>query len=282
MSEIREQTLHGMKGMPNYPINTDKKVLFAIEDTGNAYNLYKDYLIRNFSISNADIVGVGGADNFKKEIEKRLDYDAYIIIYDAGVESGKIKKISNAISFIKSNNAVAKIFTFTPMCFEEVLLSFSDIQDYINKNNKKNYEMFTKLQLLMEGNISKIDYFNYDDYMQSTEQKIERILEELTAGTVLRYEHYNRDKKRSLMSDCWLYDCCLVDITKEKNLHLNKLRNNCKPIKLHNYRNKLDLMAHNSLLGGLTNIIVEVFGIKGVSKKLAKMSGYDRLVGRIA
>lgn len=282
MSEIREQSLHGVKGTPNYPINTDKRVLFAIEDTGNAYNLYKDYLARNFSIANADIIGVGGADNFKRELEKRIEYDAYIVIYDAGVESSKIRKISNAIEFIRVHNKVAKIFVFTPMCFEEVLLSFSNIRDYINKNNKKNYEMFNKLQWLMSGLISEIDYFNYNDYMQSTEQKIEKILEELTLGTVLQYEHYNKNKRKSFMSDCWLYDCCLVDTTKGKNLHLNKLRNNCKPMELHNYANKLDLMAHNSLLGGLANIVVEVFGIQGVDKKLAKMSGYDKLVGRIA
>lgn len=211
-----------------------------------------------------------------------MNYDAYIIIYDAGAEKKKINSIINAVNTIKVNNGKAKIYTFTPACFEEVLLSFSVIQKYVQTNNKTNsYTQFKKLQQYMNGTINMLDYFVCNMEAESEERKVEAILEELTQGTVLRYEHYNKHIKRSIMSDCWLHDCCNVDVTIERNTHLQNLKSTCTPMSLNGEKNKLALIAKNSLLGGLTNIVVDIFGIKGTPRMLPSMASYRNIVRRV-
>ena len=215
MAEPRKYEIRGLKGTPNYPIGTDRKILLALEDTGYAFNFYKDYAHRNYSIPEADIIGVGGADNFPNVLRTEIGYDAYIIVYDNGAEKKKLDSIADALDELRENTS-APIYSFTPKCFEEVLLSFTYLADYVKTNhNTLAYEVFNKLQGILNGD-SDINYFTIKNEIMSEEKKIEKYLEELTKDTAWVYKHGERDKKGSaVMSPCWVQNCCFFDKTKE-------------------------------------------------------------------
>lgn len=283
MSNMRLTSLNSSIGTAKYPANTEEKVLIAIEDTGYAFNFYRDYLKRNFTIANADIVGIGGANNFSEALEERVNYDAYIIIYDRGAELRKLLSIRNALETLKEENASAAIYLFTPNCFEEILLSFSLLDSYVQINcDTDGYAVHQMLQELIHGKVSSIEYSELGEQYLSTEQKIERYLEEVTENTVFEYKHTTRGGNRAKMSDCWVYNCCQVDATVPRNIHVQTLKENCRKIPLGKENNKLAVIANYSLLGGLTNIIMAVFGYNN-ELKLQSMhkETYAALVGRV-
>lgn len=163
MAEPRERHL----GIEN---TQTKKLLIAIEDTGYAYTFYFAYLKLNYKDINCDIIGVGGADSFNNQLEKRYDYDEYIIIYDSGVEDRKLKEIRRALNNLRKNTD-ASIYIFAPKCFEEILLSFTFLDNYVKENkNTDAYKVYTAIQGMMNGG-ECVDYFKSSSQMMSEEKR---------------------------------------------------------------------------------------------------------------
>lgn len=246
MAEVRER--HFGK------IDSDSKgILFAIEDTGHAFTFYMTYLAKNYKIESADLVGVGGADKFNNELMVRTDYDGYIIIYDSGAEIRKLNSISRAIKNLRKKTN-APIYLFTPKCFEEILMSFTCLQNYVAENkNTDAYKVYRDIQKMMNG-ADCVDYFQYDsESIVSEEQKIEQYIEELTDKTIFEYKHTNK-RHPAFMSDCWVQDCCQFDKTTDKYKHLKGKMDSCEGFDLQG-TTKTKVIAENSLLGMLDNYL---------------------------
>lgn len=229
-----------------------KGILFAIEDTGYAFEFYKYYLKRNYQDIIGDLLGVGGADSFDKELSKRFDYDKYVIIYDSGAEMQKLNKVRRALTKLR-NNTDAPIYVFTPKCFEEILLSFTYLDNYVKDNkNTEAYKIYRDTQEMING-ADCVDYFKYDsDIILSEEKRIEQYIEELTNKTVFEYKHTTK-RKPAIMSECWIQECCQFDKTKKQYNHLKDKMNKCKG--LYTEHTKTKLIAQNSILGVLDNFL---------------------------
>lgn len=247
MSESRERHLGGK--------NAKKGLLFAIEDTGYAFDFYMTYLKTNYSGVIGDLLGVGGADSFDKALSQRYNYDKYIIIYDSGAEMKKLNKIGRALTNLRKNTD-APIYLFTPKCFEEVLLSFTLLQDYVRENkNTKAYKVYRDVQEMMLGS-NCVNYFQYDsEKIMSEEKKIEQYIEELTSNTVFEYKHTSK-KHPAVMSECWIRQCCQIDKTNKKYTGIKDKMESCRGFDLSN-TTKTELIAENSLLAVLDNYLRE-------------------------
>lgn len=246
MAEVRERHLGKQD-------DSSKGILFAIEDTGYAYDFYMNYLLKNYKIENGDLVGVGGADNFNTELMARTNYDRYIIIYDSGAEIKKLNSISRALNNLRKKTNVP-IYLFTPKCFEEILLSFTLLHEYIKENKNTNaYKIYRDIQEMINGT-AYTNYFQYDsESILSEEKKIEQYIEELTDKTIFEYKHRQKDHP-AFMSDCWLRECCQFDKTTEKYKHLKEKMDNCKGFDLQG-TTKTKIVAENSLLCMLDNYL---------------------------
>lgn len=246
MAEARERHLGKQD-------NSSKGILFAIEDTGYAYTFYMTYLLKNYRIKSGDLVGVGGADRFNDELMNRTDYDEYIIIYDSGAEIRKLNSINRALKNLRKKTD-APIYLFTPKCFEEIMISFTLLQDYIKENRHTNaYKIYRDMQEMMNG-AAYIDYFQYDsESIISEEKKIEQYIEELTDKTIFEYKH-TRKGHPAIMSDCWMQECCQFDKTTERYKHLKEKMDTCKGFSLQG-TTKTKVIAENSLLCMLDNYL---------------------------
>ena len=231
-----------------------KGILVAIEDTGHAYNFYMYYLKRNYQCIIGDILGVGGADRFDSELSQRYDYDKYIIIYDSGAEMQKLNRIKRALDNLRKNTDVP-IYTFTPKCFEEILLSFTLLDNYVKSNkNTDAYKIYKDVQEMMNGSAC-VDYFKYESKMiMSEENKIEQYIMELTDQTIFEYKHSDKKKNQpAKMSDCWIQECCQFDKTKILDKNIREKMKTCTGFATE--YTKTGLIAKNSLLGILDNFL---------------------------
>lgn len=232
---------------------TSKGILIAIEDTGKAYDFYLTYLKKNYKIEKGDLLGVGGADNFNEELLKKNGYDTYIIIYDSGVEQRKLNKIRRALQNLRKNTD-SPIYTFTPKCFEEILLSFSCLEEYVRPNQGTDaYKVYCDIQMMMQKHGNIINYFGYEDeQIVSEEKKVEQYIETLTHQTVFEYTHAS-SMQRSIMSDCWIRECCQFDKSRKQYDHVRKQIESCKGFEKGSI--KTNIVAKNSLLGVLDDFL---------------------------
>jgi len=258
---VRQDNLSSEKAK----VTISKKILIALEDTGYAYNFYKEYFNNNYSIPNGELIGIGGATNFGKELKDKGDYDAYIIIYDAGADTKLLNSINNAIQGLMELHAQEggkpkPIYLFTPKCFEEILFSFTELEKYVKPNlHSEAGTIYLELKKVMKGSYD-IDYFVINSPVISEEKKIQDYVKELTKDTVFMYNHGDRNKNNSYMSDCWIKDCCTVGKNYGCTTEMVKAIKNCTPLNTTNYRNKLAFIADHSLLGCLTDILNTMLG----------------------
>ena len=267
-----------------------KKILIAVEDTGVAYNFYKTYLESNYSIPNGILLGVGGASNFEAELVARSDYDSYIIVYDSGASERLINQVMHALKILQKTNKDSSIYVFSPLCFEEILLSFDKLGDYTKQNWYTDaHEIYNNLQKVMKGSY-EANYFTYNSNIESAENRIQKSLEEITKNTSFMYRHGDRvkgkntkrtGKSKGYMSDCWTTDCCLVDKSEGYNNEMIKAKRTCSPLNTVNYNNKTAFIADHSLLAGLTDILNTFVGINKKRLKNINKDKYEEIVIRL-
>lgn len=248
--------------------STLKKIIVFIEDSKSGYEFTKNFFKTCYPYANIELVKLGGYGNIKYipnyKYYTDYDYDYTIIIYDRGrslnnmdMSENNRKDIPRVIKRLKKRNPQNKIFIFSPLCFESIPLSFkyllSEMLTNYKINNTFNTQIHHELVDLINGNISRISWESYIKYGKSIENIIENAIEEITNKTMYEITH-----SPSKVSDCWIKNCCKTC----NNIDFNK----CNIIALDKYnlvhKEKLELIAEYSALGGLTYIMDKIFGIQ--------------------
>lgn len=257
----------------NYDSVTKKVVVFT-EDSGSGYNFYKVFIEKCYPLARVDIVSLGGHGGIKYIpnyiSDSPIEYNNIIIIYDRGRSSGQKfndnnrKDIPRVVNKLKKINGNMKIYIFSPLCFESVPLSFRLlINTFLSKYNitESQYTSLHKeLVELISGEVENINWLTYVNSGMSVENIIEQAIFEITKNTEYQVSHYP-----SYISECWTKECSnqCIDI----NAH-------CNLINLSDYdlarQYKLELIAANSVLGGLSYIFDKIYnGIQFRSYPLA-------------
>lgn len=240
-----------------------KKVIIFVEDSGSGYTFYKAFIEKCYPSARVDMVSLKGYGNIKyipSYIDNSLvEYNNVIIIYDRGRSSGRQfndnnrKDIPRVVNKLKKSNANLNIYIFSPLCFESIPLSFSLlINTFLAKYNiPANQYTYLHKELvdLLDGKILDVNWLPYVSSGMSIENVIEQAIYEITKNTEYEVSHHPSD-----ISDCWIKEC---------NNQCIDISNGCNMIDLSNYnlarQYKLELIAANSVLGGLTYIFDKVY-----------------------
>lgn len=237
-----------------------KNICIITEDRGNGFQFYMSYLHYNYPDIRGALIGAVGNKSIAYIIEEYNDYDEYVIILDAGISPNEFRGIKLTIQSELRENT--KVYFFTPNCLEEVLLSFTKMEEYINVGGThQELKLMKGIHDVVEGNTDSIDYKSFISLELITKEKVcEKFLYDITKGTVLEAFHGQRRKKGvseyipAYLSPCWRCECCEVSVY-DKDNKINP--NNCKKP---GYKGKTDIIAKNSLLCGFTYIIDKIYG----------------------
>ncbi len=245
-----------------------QKILVFIEDTNSGFVFYERFFSTCYPEADIELVPLSGYGNIKYIPEYKYDtnyeYDFTIIIYDRGrsnfctqISDNNRKDIPRAVRRLKKRNSNTKIYVFSPLCFESIPLSFSKLlSEWLVKYNI-GQNMYTQLHNdlvnLLEQEIDEINWIQYIRNGQSVEKLIEEAVENITRNTVYEISHHP-----SNISDCWIENCLPVCERLDSTY--------CNVSDAQEYdtvnKEKLELLAAHSALGGLTYIMDIITGIK--------------------
>lgn len=209
------------------------------------------------------VIGSTGKDSIRYILEEYNKYDAYIIIIDRGISDKDYDILNNTITNFKIKMKKVPIFIFQPKCIEEILISFYDLNKYIELNNCESaIKLHNELRMVLKGKLNEINYNEYKTLEISTPEQIyEQLIYELTNNTPFKCYHGQRGIKnkqpriQAYMSPCWRCACCTVE--KYDNMKYVNV-DDCKSPNIN--KNKMDYIASKSLLCGLTYIIDKIYG----------------------
>lgn len=180
-------------------------------------------------------------------------------MYDRGRSNGKQitdnnrKAIPRVVKRLKKEYTNINIYIFLPLCFESVPLSFSLLINTFLANYDILENQYTKLHYelidLLNNKITTINWLTYLTPGISIENIIEQAIEEITKNTTYQITHYP-----SKISDCWIKNCTTQCQTSDSHCNIINLSAYNLPT-LH----KMELIAANSALGGLTYIMDKIY-----------------------
>lgn len=252
------------KGTEEYNIDSIKKILVVVEDEKWGFDFLEIFFKRCYVSSNITLVSTKGSSTFRYTyaIEPGTHFDYVIFIYDRGKSSGKNASMLNdnnrrdvqkGVIKFKKFRPNTKVFVFSPICMEELLLSFEYLtSDFLAKYNIQSSwstQLNNEYIELLNGNINMINYGNYVGTYKSYEKLVEAAIEDITKNT-----HYNITHHPSCISSCWWENC--VACKKISNM-CNK---SCTSTYISYSAEKLEVLAAYSLLGGLTYIMDKIYG----------------------
>lgn len=254
------QTIEPEKG--NYDSLTKKVIIFT-EDSSSGYKFYKAFIKKCYPLARVDMVSLEGHGNIRYIpnyiSDSSVEYNNIIIIYDRGRSSGKQinannrKDIPRVVNKLKKLNANIRVHIFSPLCFESIPLSCSLLVNTFLANYNIPVSQYTSLHDdmvdLLNNRISDINWLAYVSSGMSIENAIEQAIFGITKGTEYQVSHHPSD-----ITDCWMEECSnqCIDIS-----------NDCNIIDLSKYnlarQYKLELVAANSVLGGLAYILDKIY-----------------------
>lgn len=254
----RANAISNMKVTHINPYNSNKQtfrttlhnILVIVEDSGYALDFYKQYLIDVYPDIPITVVGAGGYSNIKYALDEFFvaGVSNCILIFDSGTDMSTYSNITRAINKFKKKHQDRNIHIFKPICFEYMLFSFKLLTDQIRLKSHRYIELYTELTGILSGENRRLNMARYSLSFKSLEQLFEEALGDLTAGTAYECIHGKH------MSECWVKDCCNVEI---RNTECSKLEH-----KQYNKSTKQDLIASESVLSGLTHIIDSILGLR--------------------
>ena len=262
VNNIKQKQEHIEPTQKNFTSSTKKVILFS-EDSSSGYDFIKSFIKICYPSETIDIVPLNGHGNIKyiPDYLKTINYnyDNVIIMYDRGRSNGtqitdnNRKAIPRVVKRLKKEYTTIKIYIFSPLCFESIPLSFSLLIHTFLSNYDIPENQYTKLHYeLIDLLTNKITTINWLTYLRpgiSIENIIEQAIEEITKNTTYQITHHP-----SKISDCWIKNCTTQCRTSDPHCNIINLSAHNLPI-LH----KMELIAANSALGGLTYIMDKIY-----------------------
>ena len=263
-SEKAERVINGFKvkhicpekGSVEYGYNTLKKIIVFIEDYVSGFEFWMRYFSLCYPFGDITLVSLGGVGKSKYilyYLEKGdIKYSDCIIVYDRGAKKSDRKTILKVINNLQRQPIRPRIHVFSPLAFESIPLSFVYLLDDFLRNCNIDSEylpLHNDIKALIKGDILNVDYDSYITSSDITaENLVEKAIEDITKGTIYEVRH-----EGSCISPCWLNECC----------EINKEAPTCNRTMIENYnvrpKKKLELIASNSVLGGMTYIMNRIY-----------------------
>lgn len=228
------------------------KVSIIMEDDGYAFRYVKNMMKKVYPFLKVEIIGAHGEGNIKYLVDTVNDCNILMVIYDRSASAKVLDDIYKELSLYSKKNRNTQVYKVTPRAFEEIILSYIDINHILNINKGQN--LLSDIHNYTKGITNNYNLANYQLYPNriNDDMILEDWLEALTKGTQYKCTH-----NPSFISPCWLDDC---------NTCQNK-GSSCKQIiyetrNSYTVKNKPEQIAINSLAYAIIKIIDEKLGYK--------------------
>lgn len=243
----------------------NKNILILTEDSGSGKDFYIQLIQSMYPWLTFSIDSTSGYGGIEKALNNNMtcEIDACIVIIDIGVNKSSMNSITRQLRNYKLHNIelAHKVIVFSPECFEQVLLSFTELNTAIGEPfDEKCIYAFNKLRDIITKGSSGYNY--YTDKIKSEfkcttkERAYEKVIEKITEKTSYnQYRYIHGDKAKGIrqhMEECWVRDCCYRDKIEA-----------CNTLTIPDgIGSKLELIALESLAVGIVFIIDSIFGYK--------------------
>jgi hypothetical protein len=186
-------------------------ILIILEDSGTAYDYYTNLMLKMYPFLRTKIVSSNGFGSIKKTLEtfNTDDITHVIVVYDSGGYAFNVLSVNKQLSDYKHANLdkSKKVTVFKPACFEETLLSFTELDTMakidhtlLNYNSYKDFIDIITNKGLMDYNL----YINNHSISKSAEEYFERM-----AFDILHKTKYYVLHSSNKLSNCWMNNCCI-------------------------------------------------------------------------
>ena len=237
----------------NYNTCRYNSITVIMEDDGYAFDYVSQLLKKTYDFLNIDLIGAHG-EGCVHHLISYVNSDLLILIYDKSNDIKLIKKINDEIKNFKYRNGKSKVVTINPKAFEEIILSYIDIQSLIKTNNSKGLELLNTIKDYVTGKIKDYSLTNY--VLNTNRVRNDMILEDWVELLTVNTNYYCTHVP-SRISNCWFNDC--TSCTNKSNTC-----NMIIPNAMGNYtaKSKVEYIALNSLSYFITKAIDDYIGYK--------------------
>lgn len=235
----------------NYDTCVNPNITIIMEDDGYAFDYIKRLLERTYNFLNIELIGAHG-EGCVHHLISYVNTDFLLLIYDKSNNIALLNNIEKEIKEFQARNSHAKVVKIMPKAFEEVILSYIDIQRLIQSTNAVGIQLLNTIKDYVTGKIHDYSLTNY--VINANRINDDMILEDwidcLTHNT-----NYYCSHSPSRISNCWLDDCCTCSNSQNTCITVN-------PVQIDNYtpKSKIEYMALNSLASYIIKAIDNYLG----------------------
>lgn len=237
----------------NYNTYVYNNITVLLEDDGYAFDYTAQLLKKAYDFLNFDLIGAHG-EGCIHHLISYINTDLLILVYDKSNNIKLLQNINTEIKAFKSRNNKSKVITIMPKAFEEIILSYTGIENLIKTNNSKGISLLHTINDYVTGKIKDYSLVNY--ILKAERVNDDMILEDWIEMLTSNTDYYCTHKP-SRISNCWLNDCNSC----------NNKSSNCNtiiPMAIKHYtaKSKIEYIALNSLAYFITKAIDEYIGHK--------------------
>lgn len=237
----------------NYDTFAYNGITILMEDDGYAFDFVSQLLKKTYKNLNFDLIGAHGEGGMH-HIISYINTEFLILIYDKSNNIKMLQNINTEIKEFKNRNSNAKVISIMPKVFEEILLSYINLQNLIKTTDNQGIKLLNIIKDYVTGKI--VDYSLANFIINPNRVNDDMILEDWIERLTVNTQYYCTHSP-SKISSCWLNDCNSC----------SDISNNCRiitPTAIKNYKaqSKIEYIAVNSLGFYITKAIDKFIGVK--------------------
>lgn len=222
------------------------KLSILMEDDGYAFDYVESFCKTVYPFLDVQLIGAHGQGCVHYLIDEICDADVAIVIYDKSQNIKIFQRINDELKKLKMELPDTRIWGVTPKSFEEVILSFLELDKVILNLSQKAHDLLDLIHDYTKGQREDYSLSNFvlNEGRVTDENILEDWMEQITRGT--KYECTHRP---SYLSECWTKECTeCTDKQCNEQMNYNVIGN-------YMAKSKSEYLALNSLSYALSKII---------------------------